>query len=478
MSTQTHGESLAPRHKAGSFALVAALAASAAFTFSTHTASAGLPSTTAAAAAASGTISALLTGSDANFAADAAAAIKTLAEADFSAADDEAIIKAALGTISDTIAGNNPSVATQLTPAQMLAADRAIGAAIAGDAKFTAIAKNGLTTILENGLVGINGVKGKSTGPAPDAAQAFVAGTLVGGVAPNGLTLEVYGVDILAKVSKNTSVVELVTNDLANVDLSSDFVPLAQALIKKYAAANVKIVQGIAAAIPPTSGTTVTNTVTFVQNHTTALNSSAGIIAEGATFVEPGHAEDFTAGAFASLVAGGGSKLATKYAAAIATDEGTVLGSYGDALTDVAQVYAALSGSNILSVKNLGTYAKDLISGAVKSKVPFEQLAFGSVGGTLAVGGKATGYMVGQGVVTDLESIVDQFAKVIFDSNGGNTMTTAGAKAAAAEIKTLVSDVTAFVTKETITNTAISAPVEIAASVANLLDRFCPSGLT
>jgi hypothetical protein len=147
-----------------------------------------------------------------------------------------------------------------------------------------------------------------------------------------------------------------------------------------------------------------------------------------------------------------------------------LLGQDGNELTQVAEVYAGLTGSNILPVSDSATYAGDLIKGAADSTVPISEFAGAPVfggGGTVGGGGTLAVTAPTAAIVTDLQGIVDLFAASILDVNG--TATSAAVKADAKEIEALVKAVAKFTKSEDfIVSGSNSQPVAVylAGSVA------------
>jgi hypothetical protein len=443
--------------------------ACAAIAISVPSLSAKLPSTKDAALAASGTISALITAGGTNFVTNAATAIDTLADQDLSTADITAIVKAALGTISDSIATSSSGAAILTTGT---AADEAIGAKLASDSKLEGLGKDFIKA-LESGIVGINGVKGKSQTAAPDAAQAFVEGLLTSStsgtvVVPGGLTVDVFASDILSKVSKNGNVDSLVAFDAAQVSGSSttNLTALATALFKKYPSVADKIAQGVIGASVLSSGTaSEANREAFVSALTTAETKDGAVIAEGAAFEDPNYAGQYTSSVFASLFSAG-SKVAVGEAGKIATDVGIALGADTDALTQVASVFSELTGSNLLPVASSATYMKDLIAGSLKG----QKLASTTSGRTSVHRETTTSTTISADEAQDFASILDLFAAGIVQSVGTSNPTKL-----AKDIGTLVKDIAHFVAKDTATvivnGTSTTEPVAVylAGTLANYI---------
>jgi len=395
-----------------------------------------------AAAATSGTIAALISANDPNFASDAATAVDNLMDADKTAADETAIVKAALGTISDAAA---PGSSSPIAVDTLLAGDQAIGQALAADSYLEGLTKDALTTILQNAIAGISGIGGKAQTVAPEAAAAFVEGLVSSGV-PDGETIPDFAVAILKKVSPNTRVDELVAYQagLQAYDGSqANLVALATAFLAKYpsAADVIKLTQGITAILPAGANTS------FIEALTTARVKDAVPIAEGAVFSDPDYAGELTEGVLNSIVTApsGSAKLLETDATAIARDAGSVLGQDGNALTQVADTYSQLIGNFSLPVTSAATYATSLIKGAVTSKVPLSEFtgdAAGTGGGRL---------VVGAATVTDLSSILDLLLTGILTADQSLLDNAAGLKKVASEVSALTAAVTRFTRNETFT---------------------------
>jgi hypothetical protein len=388
-------------------------------------------------------------------------------------AGQSTVIKDALGTIADGLGTTGTGV---------LAADAKIGAALSGDPYLEGIAKAALTTALQVGIEGINGVKGKSTTNAPLAAQEFVSGILSTGTLPNDpatpapAAYNTFAVAILKNVSKNASVDEFVSYQVGLSD-TTGLVSLAQALATKYTtpATVAKIVQGVTA--DTTAAIGEAGRQTFINALTVALSKDAVAIAQGGAYVDPIYSGSFTAATFSGLVTDSTAKsnLATKYAAAIATGVGNILGQDGDELTQVALTYKKLLGANTLPPASAATYATDLITGAVKSKIStsaFTGAAAGLGGGTLAVGTGKFGSTVGNEVALDLSSVLNLFAEGII--NGSSLATSKDVAAVAKEVGTLAEDVAKFVKNESSSAGGTSQPVAayLAGTVANLVNAL------
>jgi hypothetical protein len=463
--------------KAGSRAMHTAFAVCAALAVSIPSLLAKEPTAAQAAAVASGTISVLISVDSSNaLPSDAAKAIDALADQDIGVSDDQAIVKAALSTITDAIASND----SPQSEATLLATDMAIGQALVSDTTLEALpVKTGLISILETGIEGITGARGTAQTNEPEIAAAFVGGLVTGTIpnsitgVPDNLSYPVFATDILKNISRNTSVDELVANQIAAADATAspslsgtDLVLLAQALFTKYTTAQDKIAQGIIAAIPPTSGTSETARIDFVQMLTGAEQRDAVTINEGAVFVDPYHAADFTDAVFSSI-----TKASTleSDATRVATDVGEILGQDSIALANVAGVYSDFLTSGALKATSATTYALDLIKGAVKglpTTVPVSVYApqFPNAdGGKLDIGTDIT-----TNTADDLASIVDLIANGIASSPGNTSARIAS------QIGTLVENVAKLTKADSITGdydttsttTTVPLPVFLAGALA------------
>lgn len=458
----------------GSFRTRLVLTAGAALAISVPSLFAKLPSPVLAGASASSTISALITADDPNFAADAATAIDALADQDLSLADDTAIVKASLATIASAVSGGSSSLST----ATLLDGVSAIGRALASDPTLEGLSKpaNELTAILAAGLPGIDGLDNRAQTAAPEIAQNFVAGLLSSGTVPDTMDPAAFAVAVLAKVSTNTSVDELVANAVGQQD-QAGLADLAAALFLRYPKADAKITQGITAVTPATSGTSEAGRIAFVTTLAGQAPSAAVDIAQGAVFVDPFHAADFT-GAVLNTLSGKELKAdATK----IATAVGTTLGQDGTALATVGDLYGNLIAAGTLPATSAAAYAMDLIAGAVKglpSTVPVSYYTPSDPtgdGGTQVLGSK-TAATVTLPIAMDLASIVDLIANGVITS--GDT----GAKGAA-EIGVLAEDIARIAKFGTVTDPAVSSspipvPVYLAGTLANFITETDPTVTT
>ncbi|HEX4083285.1 MAG TPA: hypothetical protein VHY22_00130 [Chthoniobacteraceae bacterium] len=376
-------------------------------------------------------VTALFSGTDGTFNSDVASLVDAVVDVNqttpkdvLSVGGQTAVVKIALGTISDQ------AVATGST--SLLTADASIGAALENDSYLGTLGRGGKSLIIENAIAGINGAKGKSAADAPLAAQDYIGG-IVGtdtlpGVPALSLSSTAYNnfaIEILKPVSKNTSVDEAGAYAVALVDGSSsqsNLVTLATALYGKYVAAQAKITQGIAATISIT-GTNDATRAALIGDITTAAVKDAVNIDQGATFVDPYHADNFTTSVFSAVLAApGGTKLIGGDATKIATAVGKTLGSDGDELTDVAVTFQNLIEAGSLPASSAAAYATDLINGAFAglpkgSIYAYSGIALGD-GGLLNVTGKTgiTGDALLPGTAADLASIVDSLAIGVLSS--------------------------------------------------------------
>ena len=412
----------------------------------------------------------------------------------------EAVIKDALGALSNGYTG---LLATNLTQADILAVDETIGADLASDATLGALTANGLTTILQASIPGVLGLKGTATAAAPYAAENFVSGILSIGV-PNsgsGATLTTFATAILKSVGTNTGVDELVSYQVATKESdASDVSQLGEALYLKYPKAEAKITQGILASI---SATGVTGTDAQGSNSTgrmgvlnalaAAAPADAVAIAEGGVFDDPLHSPQYTSGVFDGIVASGvkGPKTVVTDAPALATGIGSILGSDGDVLTNVATTFCTYVTNGTLPIASVPTYAADLIAGAVKGGTPATQFSTveyansdNSPGATIAGGALSvnTAAVRQPGVtpaetVVDLESIEDQFADAVVTSESGLFGNAAVDKTVAAELGLLAEDV-AKVTKNYTTGNSVFVAADLEGSLIQYIDSVAVNNET
>jgi hypothetical protein len=396
---------------------------------------------TSAPLVAAAAIGALLSGSDATLGADVAAITDSLAvvngadaKQNLDAAGQAAVIKAALGAVSDAA----------MSDSSLLTVDQAIGQALAADTTLEHLPESGLTVILQKALLGISGATGKAQAVAPEAAEAFVAGLLSSAV-PDGASLPGFAVAILAKVARNTSVDELVAYQvgLKDNEFQSNLVVLAGVLFHAYPAAAAKVTQGITA-VSTAGFNNETQRIAYIQALTSAEAGDAVPVAEGAVFVDPFYAGPFTQGVFNSLLAAPkGGKLLAADAPKIAAGVGGILGQDGAALTQVADVYSQFIGSGDLPAASAASYATALIRAAVKGVTPpFTGAAAGGGGGELQTAAGIT-----PATVNDLVSIADLLADGVITADH-STLGGKGLTKAAAEVGALAATVARFTGNE------------------------------
>ena len=361
------------------------------------------------------------------------------------AAGQAAVVKAALGSISDYAASNSAFISL----------DESLGQTLAADFKLESLPDFALLTLLQNAMAGINGASGKAQAVAPAAAGAFVQG-LISGAVPDGAAMSVIAVDLLKKVSKNTNVVELVAYQAGLKDNSSSaLINLAGALYQAYPAAAVKVTQGLTAAVPQGLQEESLRIV-FIQQLAAAEPAQAVSILDGAVFTDPyfagqnGASGGFTTAVFNAILASpNGTKQLAADAPKIASTVGAILGQNGDGLTAVAVFFSQLIATGKQPSASAATYSTDLIPSAVKSTVvPFTGAAEGLGGGILNVG---TG--INAGTASDLASILDLLADGIVKANG--LATTAQIKTVATQIGALAKAIATFTKNEAI---AIAVP--------------------
>ena len=430
-------------------------------------------------------------GTDASFASDAAAITDGVVDVNFGTstqvlalAGREAVVKAALSTISTAYVNGSPTPTSTL-----LSGDQAIGKALATDPDLTA----NITTILQIGIEGITGVK--ATAAAPLAAESFVQGIVTGNTLPNGASPSSFAVAILKNVATNSGVDELVAYQIGlNDSLGVGDLPnVATALFLVHPLDEAKITQGLAAAVPAGTNNTETARMTFVNTTlTTAGIKYATSVLEGAVFTDPYFAGEFTGdvmtdiyGSMTGAKATGHTLIVTD-AGPIASGIGAILGQDGNALTQVSGTFADLIANTNpalpeLPVASAATYANDLITGAVKSTLPateFSQITPDSDGGKLNVGTVATAKIAEVNTplatVVDLESIEDLFAGAIVTRDDATIDTTkAGATAVGTALGTLAKDIATFVKGDVfVPNTSTGTTVPVAQYLAGTLAQF------
>jgi hypothetical protein len=424
---------------------------------------------------------------------------------DLTVAGQTAVAKISLGVLSDysvgvsaTSAFINPTLTTVLDSAYT-----AIGNVLATDTTSGLLVapKNGLVTALQTAIEGITGTKGKSTAAAPVAAEKFVAGILESGTVPDAETYPAFAVAILKDVAKNASVDELVANVIGGEAVNSSTTGLenlASALFAKYPTDVAKITQGLTADIAAENATEggrvgliegILGSEPAITNPKPFINNAADVtsVAEGAVYVDPFFASQFTQGVFDALETDAGTAkkpfpLAVADAPAIAKGVSSVIGQDGDELANVAAVFAALSTSTsaavstVLPIASAGTYATALIKGAVTSTVltsQFTGAAAGGGGGQLNVGQGKTPQPVTVETVKDLETIGDVFTNAIITdalaTSGTGIATKTAAPKIATAIATLAEDIAKYTKNLTVTGLPASMDVsaDLAASIAN-----------
>jgi hypothetical protein len=404
--------------------------------------------------------------------------------------DKEAVVKEALLTISN--------LAVSTGSASLLAVDTSIGETLASDTTlntttFTASKKNldGLVTLLESAITGIDGAKSKTISATtlaaniPAAAGDFVQGIVDGGI-PDSLTLPVFAVDIMGPLAKNASADEDMAYALASgTSAAPHLTTLAEALItnSKFSKAIAKITQGITAQVSTSTGEVTRNT--FIDGLVTgdAIKDATAIL-EGAVYTDPYYSSLFTGSVMTDIAAStNGHKVLASDAAGIASGVGAILGVDGDALSEVSGTFASFVDSGILAASNAGKYAADLINGAADSKLPssdFTQITLNSDGGVLNVGTAPPHSKLLSGIATetvaDMESIADQFTAAIIDfyatSGSSAIQNKKSATTVAGDIGTLVKDIAKVTGNETFGSTPTLVAADIAASVVDTVDGF------
>jgi hypothetical protein len=423
-------------------------------------------------------INALISGTDANLNSDAGAVTDSLVVVNtaaplatdeaLSAAGRTAVVKAALAAISDAAVSNS----------SLLGTDQGIGQALASDTYLEHLPKDALTAILQRGMAGINGAKGKAQTVAPQAAENFVQG-LISFEMPNGASYPAFAVSILKEVSKNASVDELVAYQIALADNSSQasLLTLAGALFEKYPSATAKVTQGITAVTPP-GVDDETQRIAFIQALTAAQVSKAVSVVEGAVFVDPYYAGQFTDAVFKSvIVSPKGEKLLGRDASSIAKGLGAVLGQDGSVLTQVADVFSQYIGSGKLPAASAASYAADLIKAATTGSIPASQFsgaAAGGGGGQLNIGAG-----ISTATVTDLVSILDLLGNGIITADHAQLGTAAGLSKAVSEMRALATAVAKFTGNELFINSNnVSQPVAafLAGTLADQVVQLTTAG--
>ena len=482
-------------------------------------------------------IAELIATSDSSFVPDTATLVDDVtavnganSKTNLSSAGQDAVVKTALGLISDSAnPATVPPVNTNLSQDTLLSADTQIGAKLTNDAYLESVPKSALLGILETGIEGDAGVKGKATTIAPQAAADFVAGIVGTGVIPDSafnsgnVTLTTFSQDILKNVSANTSVDEMVANAIGgevltqfnaadtggayyNASLDNGLYGIASALYAKYGstAQVTKITQGLVAVVPTSSmeNSRVTFLDTTASNEVTAKQTSKLVpILEGAVYTDPYFAatssgsDGFVDGVFTAIynssTAVGSKNPLSGAAGTAATGIGQILGADGDALTNVAAAYQTFLKTGQLPVGNATAYALDLINGAVKGlgTAPLVGTLNATpvgIGGTLFLGSK-TITTVSSANVTDLEAIEDLFAEGIVNGDtladgGPPTSTTKDLSTLASQLGGLAESIAKITGSYTIGTTSGQLVADylagsLASYVASLYGATTPVGL-
>ena len=430
-------------------------------------------------------ITALAASNDSSFVTDSAAVTDEVAHvnyptttADLTLAGQEAVVKSALGAISDAYVKGAP--ASLVSSANLLLADQAIGTALAGDADLTGLPASGLTTILQTGIEGITGLKAMSTAAAPYAAENFVAGIVSGGTAPNSATLTAFAVSILKNVAANANVDEYVSFAIGSKENTSQssLLTTGTTLLAKYTADQAKITQGLADAVTAAPGEA--GRLTLVNGLANAQVKYATTILEGAVFADPYYAGEFSGAVLTDIYdSPTGHTLITTDAPGIASGVGAILGQDGNSLTQVSGTFSDLIISGALNVTNAATYANDLITGAAKSTLPatdFLNITAGSAGGKLAVGTGVINTLIAGSTVDDLVDIADLFGNAILTKFAAiSSPTKAEATTVASEIGALAKDIAAFTKNESYDTVGSTNPEPVATIIAGSLAKLVAS---
>jgi hypothetical protein len=416
-------------------------------------------------------VEALLSGSAPGFAAEVGAIADSVdvvggtnAKENLTAAGRTAVVRAALGAVSDA-AVSDPA---------LLAADQGIGQALAGDAFLEGLPDAALTLMVEGAISGIDGISGKAQIVAPQAAEAFVQGLLSSSV-PNGAQPGAFAVAILRNVSKNTAVDELVAYQvgLAGDATQAALVSLAATLCKAYPSAAARVVQGVAA-VTPAGFDNESARVAYIQALAAAQMNNLLPVVEGAVFVDPFYAGQFTQAVFNTVLgAARGAPLLISIAPKVASGVGAILGQDGQALAQVADVYSQFIGTGFLPPGSAAAYAIALIGGAVKSTVaPFSGAGAGAGGGQLNVG-----VGVSAATVTDLAAVMDALANGILTADH-SSLNGKGLTAAAGQVAALAAAVAKYTRNELFVDSPGSRSQPIAAFLAGTLaDDIAALGL-
>ena len=305
-------------------------------------------------------------------------------------------------TVRDVLQTLSNTALTSSSASTILAIDKSIGQTLASDPYLASLTvRKGtppLTSLLTYAITGVNGtVKATRTMPipstveAPAAAAQFAAGLIASGTVPNSTvyTPGTFAAQLISKVYTNYNLDELVANAFAlQFTGTTNVITTGTAILAKYHSSSelIKITQGLVAGITPgTSTTTEYDRTTVAAGLATAQYKYAEYVNEGAVYVDPYAADELTRGVTGAVLGTtNGVKTLNSEAPSFATDLGEVLGADGDALTNVAAVFADLTGSNTLLPSQAGNYARDLINGALKGPYPL----VATTGTTGGAGGK------------------------------------------------------------------------------------------
>lgn len=357
-----------------------------------------------------------------------------------SASGKSSTIRSAVATIADL---GTTNLGSNKYPALT-----SVATALSGDSAVTVLN-------LEFGLTGVTGTKHLNVlASAPDAAASFAQGLTGANLAPANLAI------ILKGVSTNTRIDNFFSYGAATAS-GSNQVAIASTLIKAYPKAIPQITQGVAASILSGSNNEA-GRVSFAGKIAVAPNASkqtVNIIA-GLAFVDPYYADQFTSAVFAAVTGTGGTLTTTKLFAPVAAKAavklGNVLGADGNELAHIARVYAQQINAGKLLLSSAGTYAIDLIGGAVKGSVKASPTDIG-YGGKLVVSTRTT---VTLGVVKDLAAIADILVNSALTSPFVANTTPA-------LIATIAGDVVNFIKNSKIDTSSNYTAAYIAGTIAN-----------
>jgi hypothetical protein len=415
-----------------------------------------------------------------------------------SLAQREATLKAALSAVS----GGPALTATggALTTQQILAADTAIGTAVASDSFLQTLAistKNsaGLITLLDTAITGVDGPKGTSALVIPQAAGDFTTGILESsttGALPNNLTPLTFTEDLIKPLKANASAAEYIANAVgSDSSFTTDLSTLETGLITAYPTDVAKITQGLVATITRAQGETAR--IGFISNAAASNITKATTILEGGVFTDPNYAAEFTQAVgndiYSSVNAKGattGHALLAADATGIATGVGSILGQDGASLAEVSGTFAQdYIATGLIPVTKAAALANSFFTSAVNSKLPaadFISVTGLTSGGTFNIGTLQTKTLragITASNVIDMEAIADQFASAIIQDysslakNGINTA--AGASAAGSQIGILARDIATITGAEVFGSPSEFVSAAIAGSIAKTVDDF---GLT